>query len=508
MTRIALLLKHFLFIVFIFALAGCGPQPAPSASASVRPASTLTVVPPTPSATTVSVSATPAGPVLPDLSLTRGDRFFRVDGEPTFIMSRNLAGYSPQDYATFASMAQEEGDLLLRVGTDNAAMGGLAGYGYTSSGQIVSDWDEHWENFFDTAEEDGLYVLPTFMGWINWSDSGYNTWSKNPFNHANGGPASDPREIYHKDSPTQKLYVQWFGQVVSRWASHKNILGWEVVTEIDLIPGISQAEGIYLTEQLAAAARQADPLHRPVTASLAGDYGFQGWLDFYRSDAIDFINYHPYPASARLDLTTLQQVQNFLNAYHKPVLIGESGLSAATPDTNDGRITTAKNAMLGVEHAIWAEAISGAMNGRALWWEDSFGLYFPELGMAWVQKYEDVEAPVVHFMQGVDLSSYNPIRAQPSSAILGGALGDEASLIGWFRDAGCEPPNWPLQKSISGQTVTLTVPGSAVNWRVEFYATQTGTTPLGTVFVKRQGGTITIPLPDFQDDIAFKASGR
>jgi hypothetical protein len=39
--------------------------------------------------------------------------------------------------------------------------------------------------------------------------------------------------------------------MVSRWQSHKNILAWELFSEINLVHGISQPEGIYLAEQLA-----------------------------------------------------------------------------------------------------------------------------------------------------------------------------------------------------------------------------------------------------------------
>jgi hypothetical protein len=81
-------------------------------------------------------------------------------------------------------------------------------------------------------------------------------------------------------------------------------------------------------------------------------------------------------------------------------------------------------------------------------------------------------------------------------------------VLGWYRDASCEPPNWNLQPVISKQTVTLTVPGTAANWRVDFYSTQDGTNQLGSIFVTRTGQAITIALPDFQDDIAFKASSR
>ena len=52
--------------------------------------------------------------------------------------------------------------------------------------------------------------------------------------------------------------------------------------------------------------------------------------------------------------------------------------------------------------------------------------------------------------------------------------------------------------------MTITVPGTVANWRVDFYDTKTGTKILSSASVTRQGNTVTISLPDFQDDIAFK----
>jgi hypothetical protein len=42
-------------------------------------------------------------------------------------------------------------------------------------------------------------------------------------------------------------------------------------------------------------------------------------------------------------------------------------------------LTTSKNARLGIEHAIWAGLVSGALDGRAPYWEDGFAVFFPEL---------------------------------------------------------------------------------------------------------------------------------
>ena len=205
-----------------------------------------------------------------------------------------------------------------------------------------------------------------------------------------------------------------------------------------------------------------------------------------------------------MDRTIVSEVRNFLATYKRPVLIGESGLNAAAPDSADGKITVADNARLGVQHAIWAAVVSGAMNGRALYWEDSFGIYFSNLGIPWMQKYETEELPAANFVNGVDFSGFQPLASTITSGVWGAAVGNEKMVLGWYRDAGSEPPDWTLQPVVSKQTVTITVPGKGTNWKVDFYNTRDGTTILSSVTVSRTGSTITIPLPDFQDDIAFK----
>ena len=76
--------------------------------------------------------------------------------------------------------------------------------------------------------------------------------------------------------------------------------------------------------------------------------------------------------------------------------------------------------------------------------------------------------------------------------------------LGWFRDAGSEPPDWKLLPSIQGQTVTVMVPGSAQDWQVDFYDTRTGYALPGSTLLTRQGNQVAVALPDFTDGIAFK----
>ncbi len=87
-------------------------------------------------------------------------------------------------------------------------------------------------------------------------------------------------------------------------------------------------------------------------------------------------------------------------------------------------------------------------------------------------------------------------------------VGNENMAIGWFRDAGCEPPDWTLQPAISGQTISVAVPGSASEWKIDFYDTGTGIDIISSMETIRQGDSVIILLPVFTDDIAFKMYPR
>ncbi len=462
--------------------AGCAPAhsaPSTQAPPSARPPAGTATVTPIP---------------LPALTLQPGELYFSLDGRPGFLFSRNLAGYQESDYDRFLSWSESGGSQFVRIQLDSQGMG------YMFDGTVDESWASRWDQIFDQARADGIYVLPVFSGWFDWNaGSGYSTWKSNPLNQANGGPVKDPGELFQKDSPTQAMWLRWVQALVQRWQGRRNILAWEIFSEVNLASGASEPDGIAFVNRAASLIRAADPAGRPVTASLA-DTGL--WPDFYRQADIDFVNVHPYPPSAQLDRTIVAGVRSALAAYHRPVLIGESGLSAESPDKYP------PNAEVGVRHAIWAALVSGAMNGRGLYWEDSYGIFFPDQGLAFVQKYAAVEQPAVEFARGIDFSGFKPLTASSTDGVWGAALGNESSVIGWYRDALCEPPDWKLQPVVSRQTVTISVPGPARDWQVDFYDTRTGTKRIASASVTRQGGSVRLSLPDFQDDIAFKMTAR
>jgi hypothetical protein len=489
-----------IMVSLCFLLSGCTPNAtvAPT-SAATSPPTTILPTDTTISTPTQTAPATAIAISFPSLTLKPGDFYFSVDGQTSFIFSRNIAGYQLVDYETFLDWSRAGGSKFARIQLDSLGMG------YTKTGEVDQSWAVKWDQVFDKAQADGIYILPVFSGWFDWNaGSGYSTWKSNPLNQANGGPVKTPAELFQKGSATQAMWMQWMQSLVKRWQGRKNILAWEIFSEVNLASGVTEPSGIDFVNTAAALIRAADPT-RPVTASQA-DTGT--WPNFYRSTAIDFINIHPYPPSAQLDRHIISGVRDYLSIYKRPVLIGESGLNAATPDNAEGKITVSQNARLGIQHAIWAGVVSGAMNGRALYWEDSFGIYFTSLGIPWMQKYETDELPAVNFVSGVDFSGFHPLASAASSGIWGAAVGNEKMVLGWYRDATSEPPDWPLQPVVSKQAVILTVPSSAASWKMDFYSTKDGTTVLGSVSVVSKGDTLAIALPDFQDDIAFKVTAQ
>jgi hypothetical protein len=475
-----------LVIALCLASSGCtGAQvAAPTSIATLVPTAIPTLAP------TPIASAIPS----PELALQPGDFYFTADGQTRLIFSRNVAAFFYEDFGTWMDWAQYNGDRALRVNLSDPLLGG---YGYTNTGELNEEWAQDWDAFLAQAEAHRLYILPYFTGWFDWNPTGITSWPSNPFNPVNGGPAGSRTDIFQEGSPAQGLYLQWVRGVITRFQGHENILAWEVLDEGNLINGITEEQGIAFTEHMEQVVHAADPQHRPITASL-GDVGT--WPNFYKSNAIDLIQVHPYPPSAKMDRVLIDEVRRALAAYDKPVLIGESGLNADSPNNYPSR------AKVGVLHAIWAGVVSGAANGRALYWEDAYGIFFKELRSLWVNEYADAELPAARFTNGVDFSGFKPLTVQLQNGpkIWGAAVGNESMVLGWFRDAGSEPPDWKLLNRIQGQTVEVLVPGPDQTWQVDFYDTKTGYALSGSTLLTRQGEHVKVALPDFTDDIAFK----
>jgi hypothetical protein len=457
---------------------------------------------------TISQVPTATGTPIVGMTLKPGDFYFSVDGQPAFILSRNPTGKTQADFDAVLGWAHQGGSRIIRI---HLTHGWWADPWINKDWSINTKWLKDWDQLFDQAQADGIYIIPVFGVWADWNngtpDWGNALWQYNPLNTAKGGPVSMPYELFQTDSATQKAWLQWVRLLVEHWQGRKNIAAWEIFSEINIASGnpgqtdakggVNESTGLDFTNKAMAIIHAADTQHRPVTLSLAGVYSpTDKWAEYYKINSLDFIEIHPY--SDKLDRELILEVQQYLTKYKKPVMIGESGLWSMTHNAN---------AHIGIEHAIWAGLVSGAMNGRALWDNDGYSIYSisnHDDAIAFMQAYATSELPVVKFTSGVDSTGFKPLTATSTSGIWGAAIGNEKMILGWFRDAKCEPPDWNLQPVITKQSVTITVPGKAVNWNVDFYNTKTGTDIVYSTLIARKGKTVTMTLPDFSDDIAFK----
>ncbi len=441
---------------------------------------------------------------LPVLRLVPGERYFRLDGRETPLFMRNLTAYWQTEFEALLRTARSGGSRLIRVALalgfhDSNVMG--------PGGRVDEEMARQWEQILDRANARGLYVIVTFDGWCNWNDGtpdyACSQWARNPLNAAVGGTASRPGELFVDGSATQRLWLGWVRSLVRRWQSRTNIAAWEVFSEVNITSGVTEATGVAFVDRAAAVVRAADPLHRAVTASLAGTIGWPpfDWPTFFADPALDFNDVHPYPRAA-LDRTVIGDVRALLGDYGKPVLIGESGLDASVPDGTT--LDTRPRASVGIDHAIWAGLVSGAMDARALWWQDSVAQYPGMPGIAWVRSYDRAELAASRFASSVDFTGFRPLDATIPATIVGAALGTEKAAIAWFRDARSEPPDWPAGGPIGGTSVVIAIPGSAGRWRIDAYDTSTGTTLIASTTALRTGGTVTVDLPAFTGSVAVK----
>lgn len=422
--------------------------------------------------------------------LRHGERFFRADGRPVFILGRNPAGMTPKDYDEHFRHAAAAGERFVRIHFTFF-------HPKEKPGEIDAGMLTVWDSILDSAEKHQLGVLPVFGVWAEWNDGSrketWHNWDKNPYNATRGGPAQRPAELF-EDTACRKLWLQRLETFVKHWAQRHAIIGWEIFSELNLVTGATEEGAVRFVEAAAAVMRAADPWKRPLTASQAG---FKAWPKLQQSDALDFIQVHPYADGrfgGRLDELILKTTREFLQRFGKPVLIGESGLNSGPPHNT---LEVAPRATIGIRHAIWAATVSGAMNGRALWWQDGYDR-FEKADLC--NRYHDIAASAAIFVRGMDYSGFTPVSCAPSSGLKGAMLGNERNRIGWFRDAACEPPGWPVRPM---QEECVTVPATGTDWQVEFFDPITGQYhDIRQLTVQEQ--KLRIILPVFQDAIAFR----
>ncbi len=233
--------------------------------------------------------------------------------------------------------------------------------------------DSAWQldRVFDLAEAHGLYLLFCFdhhgMYMANdpaWGGSN-NFWTKsNPYARENGGPCADPDEFFTSDAARQ-IYQKRLRYVVARYGASPNLLAWQFFNEIDnaYVPRstLVAADVAAWHRDMGRWLHAHDPFGHLVTTSLTGG---SDRADIWTLPELDFAMYHSYadPAPGRKAATLSA---DYFDRYHKPVMIGEFGVSArdwARPLDPHLR---------GFRQSLWSSALGGSVGtSMSWWWED------------------------------------------------------------------------------------------------------------------------------------------
>lgn len=435
-----------------------------------------------------ALQAAPVSTNAPVFELRKGERYFRADGTPAFVLGRNPVGV---DAAAFAEHFQHAaaGERFIRIHFTYSPAGETAG-------EIHPDMLRMWDAVLDAAEKNNLAVLPVLGIWSDWNDGSHgetwHLWERNPFNAILGGPAKRPSELL-EDSECQKLWFKRLETLVKHWAHRRCIVGWEIFSEVDLITGATEDRAVEFATRAAAIVQASDPEHRPTTVSQSG---IKVWPKLLVSDAVQIVSVHPYaadPFGGNLDELILKSVRERLQTCRKPVLIGECGLDWAAPR---GTLDVAPGAEVGIRHAIWASVVSGAMSGRMLWWQDGWD-QFEKTDVC--RHYEQAAVPTAAFVKGIDFTGFAPVVCE-APGLMGAMLGNDHQLIGWFRDVRCVPPQWP-QRRVRGRSVTLG--GRTGKWLVEFVDVLSGQVIKRRTEMARKR-ELKISMPAFRGSIALR----
>ena len=221
------------------------------------------------------------------------------------------------------------------------------------------------DSVLEMAAKNHIAVMLTFLNHTQLLDSTYwgrGDWPDEPYNAANGGPATRPVNFFDPGM-ARTLFKRRLRYIVARYGAFTNVLAWELWNEQELtkvdIP-------LDWTREMAAYLHEIDPYHHLVTTSFSDAGDKATWS----LPEIDLTQRHMYGDKGSLQDTVGAYVQaaRLNDEFHKPYLLAELGIAWQGPDTEydaEGRGTNLHN-------GLWAGALSGGFGGGCSWWWDSY----------------------------------------------------------------------------------------------------------------------------------------
>jgi len=374
------------------------------------------------------------------------------------------------------------------------------------------EWTKKWKNFhglndynlvnawrldqlFDAAARHGIYINLVLDNHGKFSKYVDPEWDTNPYNAALGGPCRTPEEFFTSDEAFS-IYSKRLRYIVARWGSHPNLLGFELISELNIVGSDRRFRNhpchASWVARVAKYLDGIDAYHRPITIQYSNT-----WESVDKNVAalpeLDYLVGDIYKGGGSV-IPHVIKTAEMNGRFAKPTFTVEFG--------GNWNGTTPARLQADLHAGLWSNAVTTTAGAPFFWWFDfidRYNLYNHFKAFSSFMAGED--------RRGLDLATRElPVTqaGEPSKDIgCVALLGADRAWAYLYDTLYAEiMPEDRFARSHSGSVVVL--PGLREgSYEVEYWDTFSGSIVEQAKALADADG-LQLKVPDFKIDIAMK----
>ena len=316
------------------------------------------------------------------------------------------------------------------------------------------------------------------------------SWDKNPYNTANGGPCTWPGDFF-SDSKAKDLHKRFLDYVAARWGSSPALFAWELWNEVDLARCDRESDLVAWHREMAGYLKKADAHGHLVTTSVSSP---SRNFALFELPEIDFVPIHAY---------TRDLAEQFHDHYlryrklRKPVFVGEfsAGIKPSDDLEDPGGVH--------LRSGLWLALVSPMAGNAMPWWWDTF-VDKNKLYPHW--------AALARFAKGIDRRgvNYELVRSkidlgEGAYASLQGLVSPSEAYLWVFDETRLARPGRDDRPLLFAERPVRLHGMLGGAFRIEVWDTREGKI-LKQSTASTEDGTLAFTLPQCSRDIAVKVT--
>ena len=355
------------------------------------------------------------------------------------------------------------------------------------------------DRLLELAREHGLVVhlvIDNHGKFSTWVDP---EWDDNPYRSGEARDGVGSASEYFTDPTARQYHQRRLRYIAARWAGDPTILGWEVVSEFDLIgdryggetPFCRGPEAHNWLHEMVRAWRGFDPYGRPLTNHYSGDFNRVDRV-LAESSSLDYVvgdAYRESPGYARMAYNGAAYFTQFLR---KPFWVTEYG--------GNWNATSESRLKADLHGGLWSTWMTHYAGTPLFWWYDLVDRR---------DLYPHYRA-FANYVRGEDRRGLNGETAWLEFATQDGTLSGLSyrwprGAYAWVYDTRAMDDWLPPGAAPRREGAMIRIPGlQAGAYRVEFWDTSVGRIVSESTTTVQEGRPLELSVPGFVWDIAVK----